>query len=147
MAFHKKIRQHRQKKTSSVDGCGILPETQFVQTCLCVDTTQVLSVGGSIPQWVATGERPEFDIKPPLVTSLLIFPRSYLLKSFPQEETFSRQQGFKIRVFPLLGEMPKAIKPHLTAIQLATRSHHVVFAYDQVVRPHSSYRPLGGLAT
>ena len=33
----------------------------------------------------------------------------------------------------------------LPVIPLATRSQQVVFAYDQVIRPHDSYRPLGWL--
>ena len=63
---------------------------------------------GGFP-WGAAGEKPEFNIKPPLGAPLLIFPRGYLLKSFPQVDTSARQQGFEIRVFPLLGELPKAI--------------------------------------
>ena len=66
----------------------------------------------------AAGERPEFDIKPPLGAPLLIFPRGYLLKSFPQGDTYARQWGFEIIVFPLLGELPKAIEPHLSIYQL-----------------------------
>ena len=68
---------------------------------------------------------------------LLIFPRGYLLKSFPLVDTSARQRGFEIRAFPLLDEQPKAIEPHLPVCQS--------FAYDQVVRPHRSYRPSGGL--
>ena len=60
----------------------------------------------------------EFNIKPPLRAPLLIFPRAYLLKSFPQVDTSARQRGFEIRVFPLLGELPKAIEPHLPVLQL-----------------------------
>ena len=66
----------------------------------------------------AAGERSEFDIKPPLGAPLLIFPRGYLLMSFPQVDTCARQQGFEIRVFPLLGELPKAFEPHLPVCQL-----------------------------
>ena len=130
-----------------MDGCTVLPETQFVGTRLRMDTTRVLSVGGSIPPWGAAGERSEFNIKPPLGAQLLIFPRGYLLKFFPQVDTSARQRGFEIRVFPLLGELPKVIKPHLPVCQLplASRSQHVIFTYDQVVRPHRSYRPSGGL--
>ena len=128
-----------------MDGCNVLPETQFVGTRLRVDTTRVFSVRGSLPPWGTAGERSEFNIKPPLGAPLLIFPRGYLLKSFPQVDTSARQRGFEIRIFPLLGELPKAIEPHLPDIPLATRSQHVIFAYDQVVRPHRSYRPSGGL--
>ena len=101
-----------------MDGCNVLPEIQQVGTHLRVDTTQVLSVGGSICPWGAAGERSELNIKPPLGTPLLIFPRGYLLKSFPQVDTSARQRGFEIRVFPLLCELPKAIEPHLPVCQL-----------------------------
>ena len=37
--------------TGSVDGCSILPETQFVETHLRVNTTQVLSGESSFPLW------------------------------------------------------------------------------------------------
>ena len=33
-------------------------------------------------------------------------------------DTYARQRGFKIRVFSLLGELPKAIEPHLPVFQL-----------------------------
>ena len=131
-----------------MDGCNVLPETQFVGNRLRVDTTRVLSVGGNLPPCGAAGERSESNIKPPLGAPLLIFPRGYLLKSFPRVDTSARHRGFEIRVFPLLGELPKAIEPHLPVCQLChwqARSQHVVFAYDQVVRPHRSYRPSGGL--
>ena len=49
--------------------------------------------GGSIPPWGAAGERSEFNIKPPLEASILIFPQGYLLKSFPQVDSFTRQRG------------------------------------------------------
>ena len=98
-----------------MDDCNVLPETQFVGTRLRVDTKRVLSVGGSLPPWGTAGERSEFNITPPLGAPLLIFPGGYLLKSFPQVDTSARQRGLKIRVFPLLGELPKAIEPHLRA--------------------------------
>ena len=96
-----------------MDGCNVLPETQFVGTRQRVGTTRVLSVGGSLPSCGAAGERSEFDIKPPLGAPLLIFPRGYLLKSFPQVDTSARQRRFEIRVSPLLGEQPTAIESHL----------------------------------
>ena len=60
--------------TGSMDGCSIQLETQFVGTCLCVDTTQVLSMGGFLPPIGAAEERPELDIKPPSGAPHLIFP-------------------------------------------------------------------------
>ena len=74
--------------------------------------------GGNLPPCGAAGERSEFNIKPPLGAPLLIFTRGYLLKSFSQVDTSTRQQGFEIRVFSFLGELPKAIKPHLPVCQL-----------------------------
>ena len=68
--------------------------------------------------WGATKERSELNIKPPLGAPLLIFPRDYLLKSFPQVDTSTRQRGLEIRVFSLLGELPRAIEPHLPVCQL-----------------------------
>ena len=104
--------------TDSMDGCNVLPETQFVGSLLRVDTTQIFSVGGFLPPWGAVGERSEFNIIPPLGAPLLIFSQCYLLKSFPQVDTSAKQRGFEIRVFPLLGELPKAIEPHLPVCQL-----------------------------
>ena len=68
--------------TNSMDDCNVLPEKQFVETRLRVDTTRVLSVGGFPPPSGAAGERSAFNIKPPLRAPLLIFPRGYLLKTF-----------------------------------------------------------------
>ena len=48
----------------------------------------------------------------------MIFPQGYLLKFLPQRDTSARQRGFEIRVIPLLGELPKAIEPHLPVCQL-----------------------------
>ena len=104
--------------SDSMDGCSILPESQFVWTRLHVDTTRVLYVGGSPPHWGASGEMSEFDVKPPLRAPLLIFSRGYLLKSFPHVDISARQRGFEIRVFPLLGDLPKAIEPRLPVCQL-----------------------------
>ena len=96
-----------------MDGCNVLLETQFVGTRLCVDTTRVLYVVGSLPPWGVGGERPEFNIKLPLGPQLLIFPRGYLLKYFPQDSG-----GLKSEFFPHLGELLKAIEPHLPIWQL-----------------------------
>ena len=77
-----------------MDGCNVLPETQFVGTRLRMDTTRVLSVRGSLPPWGDAGERSELSIKPPLGAPLVICPRGLLLKSFPQVDTSARQRGF-----------------------------------------------------
>ena len=84
----------------------------------CTCTSNRFYLWGSVPPWGAAGERYEFSIKPPLGAPLLIFPQGYLLKSFPQVDTSARQRGLEIRVFPLLGELPKAIEPHLPVCQL-----------------------------
>ena len=104
--------------TGSMDDCSILLETQFVSTCLLIDTTQILSVGDSLTPKGAAREKPEFDSKLPLGAPVIIFSQGYLLTYFPQRDTSARQQGFEIRVFPLQGELPKAIEPHLPICQL-----------------------------
>ena len=106
----------------SVNGCSVLHETQFV--CLRVDITQVLYVGGSLAPMEAARERPQFNIKPPLCAPLRIFPRSYLMKCFPQEETSTKQQGYEMRNFPPLGELTKAIEPHLPICQICCWQLH-----------------------
>ena len=58
--------------TGSMD--GPLTETQFAETCLCVDATWVLSVGGPIPPIGVAVEKPEFDVELPFGAPLLIFP-------------------------------------------------------------------------
>ena len=103
--------------TGSVDGFSVLPETQFVGTRRHLDNTQVFSERGFIPPKSVAGERPEFDVKPPLGAPHLTCPRNDLLKSFPQEDTSARQLGYEIRAFPLLDE-PMAIELHLPVCQL-----------------------------
>ena len=81
----------------------------------CAWTPHVFVWGFPSPLWSCPRE---FSFKPPLGAPFLIFPRGYLLKSFSQVDTSARQWRFKIRVFPLLGELPKAIEPHLPVCQL-----------------------------
>ena len=104
--------------TCSVDGCSILPVTQFVGTRLRVDITQVLSVGGFLPPTGAAGEMPELSIKPPLGAPLLILLQGYLLKYFSQGNIFTRQRTFEIIVYLLLCELPLAIEPHMSVCHL-----------------------------
>ena len=99
--------------TGSTDGSIVQTETRFVETRLRVDSSWVLYVAGSVPLRGTAGEMPEFDIKPPLLAPLLIFPPGYLLRYFLSEDTSARQRGFEIRVFPLLCQLSKAIEPHL----------------------------------
>ena len=67
--------------THSVDGHRVMLETQFVGTRLRVDTTQVSYVGVPSSYWSCWRERVDFDVKPPLGASLLIFPRGYFPKT------------------------------------------------------------------
>ena len=128
----------------SVDGCRVLQPTQFVGTHLYVSRTWVLSAGGFLPPLGAAGEMPEFDIKPPFLAPLLIFPRGYLLKCFPQVDTSPRQRGFRFRVFSYQGQLLMAVESHLPVCQ-CFRWQLVpstwFFSNDQVIRPHHSYRP------
>ena len=101
-----------------MDGSNDMPEAQFVGTRLRVDTIRILSVWGVPSPCGSAGERSELSIKPPLGAPLLIFSRGYLLKSFPQVDISARQWGFEIRVFPLIGELQRAIEPHLPVSQL-----------------------------
>ena len=99
------------------------------------------------PPKVAAGERLKLFIKAPLGALLLNFPQRYILKSFPQEDSSARQLRFEIS-FPSprwAAKGHRATPARLPVTPLATRSKHVVFAYDQVVRPHRSYHPSGGL--
>ena len=81
--------------------------------------TPHISIRRTFPSTMrAAGERPEFDIKPPLGAPLLVFPRGYILKTLPHGDTSARQQGFGIRDFPFQGELPKAIECHLPVCQL-----------------------------
>ena len=99
--------------TGTVDGCSIQPEILFVGTRQPVDATRVLSVWNFPTSMGAAGERPVFDVKARLRAPLMIFDRGNYLKSFPHGDASARELGFDIRVFPLLGELPKAIEPHL----------------------------------
>ena len=64
-----------------------------------------------------------YDIKPPFGSTLLIFPQGNLLKFFIKGDTSARQQESEIRVFPLLGELPKAIDPQLSVCQFCRWQH------------------------
>ena len=73
---------------------------------------------GSLQPMRAAGERPEFDIRPPLGNPRLIVPRGHIQKTFPHGNTSAKNWWFKIRTFPLLGKLPMAIEPHLPVCQL-----------------------------
>ena len=126
--------------TGSVDGCSVLPETQFVPTFQRVDTTRALSLEDSLAPMGVAGERPEFEVKPPLGVPLLMFSRGYLLKCFPRGGPPARQQGFDIKVFTIPYELPKVIEPHLP-LPMENRSRHVIFVYDQLIRHHRRNGP------
>ena len=103
--------------SGSVDVCSVLQEAQFVGSLLRVDATWVY-LWGSLPPWGAARERPEFDIKLPFDAPLMISLQGYVLMSFPQGDSCARQHRLEIRIFPFLGELPKAIEPHLSICQL-----------------------------
>ena len=84
----------------------------------CAWTPHGFSLWGFPSPLGAAGERSDFNIKPPLGAPLLIVPWGNLLESIPQVDTSAWQRGFEIRVSPLLGELPKAIEPHLPVCQL-----------------------------
>ena len=91
--------------------------------------------------------RPELDIKPHLGAPHLTFIPGYIMKSILQRDTSAKQRRFEIS-FPSPMRAAKghrASPAHLQVIALAIRSKQVVFTYDQVVKPHHSYRPSGGL--
>ena len=73
---------------------------------------------GSLPLMGAAREKTDFDIKLPFVAPILIFPRGHLLIYFAQGDTSLKQWVFEIIVFPLLGELPKAIESCLPIWQL-----------------------------
>ena len=89
----------------------------------CAWTPHYIYLWGSIPPSGAAGDRSELNINPPLGAPLLISPRGYLLKSSPQVDASTRQRGFEIRFFPLLGELQNAIEPHLPVCQLYRWQH------------------------
>ena len=70
-----------------------------------------LSMGVPFPPTGVNGERQELGNKLPLGAPLLTCPRDFLLKSFPQRDTSARLLAFEIRVFLILGELPKVIEP------------------------------------
>ena len=103
--------------TNSVDGCSILPVTLFVRTSLLVDTTRISSVRRSIPTMGAARVTHQ--------TAFMGFNHDFSLRLshevFSTRGYFRKIAGFEIKVFPLLGEMPKAIQPHLHVCQLYRR--------------------------
>ena len=124
--------------TGSMVGCGVPSETQFVGTRLRLDTIRAFSAEATIPTWGAAGDRSEFNIKPPLGAPNLSFPYGYLLRPFPQVDASARQRGFEIRVFPLLGVLPKAIASTMSNTRwpsYATLSRNVVHIYIYLLKP------------
>ena len=100
--------------TDSMDGCNVLPETHFLEPA-CAWTPHGFYLWGFSPPLGSC--RREVRVQH-LGAPLLIFPRGYVLNSFQQVDTSARQRVIEIRVFPLLGELPKAIEPHLPVCQL-----------------------------
>ena len=99
LAFQKEIRWHRRVGDDRLNGWLLRPAGEPV----CRDPP----VGGHhmafFPQAFpcapkgASDEMPEFYIKLPLEAPLLIFHRSYLLKSFPHGDTSARHRGFEMK--------------------------------------------------
>ena len=111
----------------------------------CVWTSNWFHLSGIFPP---QREIPEFDVKPHLLAPLLILSQCYLVKSFLPGRTSARQLRFEFRHYLLIDAKDNRTSPAcLPAIPLATRSHQVVFAYNQVNRPHGSYHPSGALST
>ena len=94
-----------------MDGFSDLPKTYLLGRRQRVDTTRVLLVGGLLPHMGAMGENPEFEID--LGVPFQSFLLGTLLKFLQRGDASAIQLRFEIRVFPLLGELPYAIEPHL----------------------------------
>ena len=83
----------------------------------CARTPQVLSLGVPFLLW-------ELPKRGQSLTSKRLWGQNcwFVLEvtfwSLPQGDTSARQRGFEIRVFSLLGELPKVIEPHLPIYQL-----------------------------
>ena len=101
-----------------MDGCNVLPETQFVGTRLRMDTSLVFLWGFPSSLGSCRRERSDFNFKPPLGAPLLIFSSRLSPEVFSTSGYFRKTAGVEIRFFPLLGELPKAIEPHLPVCQL-----------------------------
>ena len=105
LTFHWEICWHR--KVCEVKHSGWLQHSAGEPDCQDPPArghyTGFISRGFPSPMEAAR-ERPEFDIKPLSGAPLKIFPQDYLLKSFPQRNTSTRQQGFEITVFPQKSE-------------------------------------------
>ena len=101
----------------SVDGCSVLSETQFVGTQLHVDTTWVLFAVVPFPLWELPargqsltsnrlwGSTPDF--------SSSLYPKALSIRGY-----ICNTAGFEIRVFSLLGDLSKAIEPHMPVCHL-----------------------------
>ena len=100
-----------------MDGCNVLPETQFVRIRKRVDTTRVLFVGVSFPL-EELPDRGQSLTSNGFLGSTPDFSSRLSPEVFSSSGYFRKTVGFEIRVFPLVGELPKAIEPHLPVCQL-----------------------------
>ena len=133
--------------TGPLDGCSILLETRFVRTRQCVDTTQVLSVGGFLPSMGAAEKRPEFGNKSTFRGSTPDFSLLFSLKSFHKGILFQDSGGLESDFYLSLVSCQRqwSLTCPFASYIAGTPSHHVIFAYDQIIRTHRSYCPSGGL--
>ena len=126
--------------TDSVYGFSVLPDIQYLETDMRVETSRLLSA------WFpfSLSERPEFDVTA-IRNSDNDFSWNLSLDVFSTKGYSARQRWLEIRAFPLPGELPRCTEPHLPDIPLATRSQQVVFSYEYVIRAHRRHRTSGGL--
>ena len=132
--------------TDSMDCCNVLQETQFVGTRLRVDTHGFICEGFPSPlgscrrevlvwhQTAFRGSTPDFSTR--------LSPEVYSTSGYFRKTAGVCNQSFPSPRWAAKGY--RATPARLPVILLATRSQHFIFAYDQVVRPHRSYRPSGG---
>ena len=76
----------------------------------------------SLPPMGATGERPEFDIEPPLRSPLQIFQRGFILKTFPQGDS-PQYSGSSISEFSLSWlSCQRLSRPTCSSLSFVSRS-------------------------
>ena len=118
LAIHVEIRWHRRVYDNRLNGWSQCPVGEPVcrDPPACGHHTTFICMGPHSTMGVAR-EMSEFNIKPPLRATRLIFPQGYYLKTFLKLDTSSRQRRFGIRAFPPQGELLKTTEPHLTVCQ------------------------------
>ena len=79
--------------------------------CMVAASCRIPSLSGHACAWKL------HFIKLRLGDPLMILPRHCLLNCFSQGDTSARQRGIELRALTLLGELSKAIEPHLSVYQ------------------------------